>query len=68
MVYGAADTSAGTGHLGLDKRSAEVPYTETCQNPFTHLDTSTGSVLSHIYLRSLFTLNKVQDLMIFFLV
>lgn len=25
MVYGAADTTPGTGHLGLDKQSAKVP-------------------------------------------
>lgn len=34
MVYGAADTSPGTGRLGLDKRSAKVPQ------PFTHRELS----------------------------
>lgn len=69
MVYGAADTSPGTGRLGLDKRSAKVPSlsrAENCQGRLTHRDTSTRSLLSYIYLRSLFTLNKSRSDYLFF--
>lgn len=51
MVYGTANTIPGTGHLGLDKDSAKVPYTQRIST----------LILGHI------VLNKGRDPMMIFL-